>query len=101
MTTNIDKLIHKVNSSAANLTRILTNGIAYQFVYKILIKDEYVHCTMSENTATLLNEPLVLVPFILKLCNVWQYFLLLHSVLKVTSQGLELFTRNTSTKTLK
>ena len=74
MTTSIDKLIHKVNSSAANLTRILTNGIAYQFVYKILIKDEYVHCTMSENTATLLDEPLVLVPFILKLCNVWQYF---------------------------
>ena len=38
------------------------------------MKDEYVHCTMSENTATLLDEPLVLVPFILKLCNVWQYF---------------------------
>ena len=40
------------------------------------MKDEYVHCTVSENTAgaTLLNEPLVLVLFILKLCNVWQYF---------------------------
>ena len=38
------------------------------------MKDEYVHCTMSENTATLLDKPLVLVPFILKLCNVWQYF---------------------------
>ena len=33
MTTSIDKLIHKVNSSTANLTCILTNGIAYQFVY--------------------------------------------------------------------
>ena len=38
------------------------------------MKDEYVHCTMSENTATLLDEPLVPVPFVLKLCNVWQYF---------------------------
>ena len=38
------------------------------------MKDEYVECTMSENTATLLDEPSVLVPFILKLCNVWQYF---------------------------
>ena len=38
------------------------------------MKDEYVQCTMSENTATLLDEPSVLVPFILKLCNVWQYF---------------------------
>ena len=38
------------------------------------MKDEYVHCTMSENTATLLDEPLVPVPFILKLCTVWQYF---------------------------
>ena len=36
--------------------------------------DEYVHCTMSENTATLLDESLVPVPFILKLCTVWQYF---------------------------
>ena len=36
------------------------------------MKDEYVHCAVSENTATLLDEPLVLVPFILKLCNVWQ-----------------------------
>ena len=33
MATSIDKLIHKVNSSTANLTCILTNGIAYQFVY--------------------------------------------------------------------
>ena len=33
MTTSVDKLIHKVNSSTANLTCILTNGIAYQFVY--------------------------------------------------------------------
>ena len=33
MTTSFDKLIHKVNSSTANLTRILTKGIAYQFVY--------------------------------------------------------------------
>ena len=40
---------------------------------QILMKDEYVHCTMSENTATLLDEPLVPVPFILKLCNVRQY----------------------------
>ena len=31
------------------------------------MKDEYVHCTMSENTATLLDEPVVPVPFILKL----------------------------------
>ena len=38
------------------------------------MKDEYVHCAVSENTATLLDEPLVLVPFILELCNVWQYF---------------------------
>ena len=38
------------------------------------MKDEYIECTMSENTATLLDEPSVLVPFILKLCNVWQYF---------------------------
>ena len=38
------------------------------------MKDEYVECTMSENTETLLDEPSVLVPFILKLCNVWQYF---------------------------
>ena len=38
------------------------------------MKDEYVHCTMSENTAPLLDEASVLVPFILKLCNVWQYF---------------------------
>ena len=37
------------------------------------MKDEYVQCTMSENTATVLDKPLVLVPFILKLCNVWQY----------------------------
>ena len=41
---------------------------------------------MSDNTATLLDEPdilqqvvslaelLALVPFILKVCNVWQYF---------------------------
>ena len=29
MTASIDKLIHKVNSSTANLTCILTNGIAY------------------------------------------------------------------------
>ena len=40
----------------------------------ILMKDEYVHCTMSENTATLLDEPLAVVPFTLKLCNIWQYF---------------------------
>ena len=33
MTASINKLIHKVNSSTANLTCILTNGIAYQFVY--------------------------------------------------------------------
>ena len=33
MTTSTDKLIHKINSSTANLTCILTNGIAYQFVY--------------------------------------------------------------------
>ena len=33
MATSIDKLIHKVNSSTANLPCILTNGIAYQFVY--------------------------------------------------------------------
>ena len=33
MATTIDKLIHKVKSSTANLTCILTNGIAYQFVY--------------------------------------------------------------------
>jgi len=33
MIASIDKLIHKVNSSTANLTCILTNGIAYQFVY--------------------------------------------------------------------
>ena len=33
MTASIDKLIHKVNSSTANLTCILTNGIACQFVY--------------------------------------------------------------------
>ena len=38
------------------------------------MKDECVECTMSENTATLLDEPLVPVPFILKLCTVWQYF---------------------------
>ena len=38
------------------------------------MKDEYVHCTMSENTATLLDEPLVFVPFILKLYTLWQYF---------------------------
>ena len=38
------------------------------------MKDENVHCTMSENTATLLGEPSVPVPFILKLCTVWQYF---------------------------
>ena len=65
MNTSIDKLIHKVNSSTANLTCILTNGIDYQFVY--INSHEgwiYVHCTMSENTATLLDEPLVLVPFI-------------------------------------
>ena len=28
----------------------------------------------QRNTATLLDEPLVPVPFILKLCAVWQYF---------------------------
>ena len=33
-----------------------------------------VECIMSENTATLLDKPSVLVPFILKLCNVWQYY---------------------------
>ena len=33
MTASIDKLIHKVNSSTANLTCILTKDIAYQFVY--------------------------------------------------------------------
>ena len=38
------------------------------------MKDEYVECTMSENTATLPDEPPILVPFILKLCNVGQYF---------------------------
>ena len=70
MATSIDKLIHKVNSSTAKLTCILTNGIAYQFVNI----NSHVHCTMLENTATLLDEPLVLIPFILKLCNVWQYF---------------------------
>ena len=38
------------------------------------MKDEYnTIISMSENTATLLDEPLVLVPFILKLCNVCQY----------------------------
>ena len=72
MATSIDKLIHKVNSSTANLTCILTNGIAYQFVY--INSHEGWICTMSENTATLLDEPLVPVPFILKLCTVWQYF---------------------------
>ena len=36
------------------------------------MKDEYVHCTMSENSTTLLDKPLVPVPFILKLYNVWQ-----------------------------
>ena len=38
------------------------------------MKDEYVHCIMSEKIGTLLDEPLVPVPFILKLCTVWQYF---------------------------
>ena len=38
------------------------------------MKDEYVQCTMSENSATLLDGPLVLVPFSLTLCNVQQYF---------------------------
>ena len=56
-----------------NLITKTTFKIICLFV-KILMKDEYVHCTMSENTATLLDEPLVLVPFILKLCTVWQYF---------------------------
>ena len=64
MPASIEKLIHKVNSSTANLTCILTNGIAYQF-FDI---NSHVHCTMLENTATQLDEPLVLVPFILKLC---------------------------------
>ena len=71
-TTSIDKLIHKVNSSTANLTCTVTNGIAYQFV--CINSYEGWICTMSENTATLLDEPSVLVTFILKLCNVWQYF---------------------------
>ena len=65
MTASIDKLIHKVNASTANLTCILTNGIACHFVYINSHGDEYVECIMSENTATLLNEPSVLVPFIL------------------------------------
>ena len=38
------------------------------------MKDEYVECTISENTATLPDEPSVLVPIIWKLCNVGQYF---------------------------
>ena len=38
------------------------------------MKDGYVHCTMSENTAAILDKPLVPVPFILKLCTVLQYF---------------------------
>ena len=38
------------------------------------MKDEYLHCAMLENTATLLDEPLVLVPLIFKLSNGWQYF---------------------------
>ena len=71
MATSIDKLIHKVNSSTANLTCILTNGIACQFVY--INSYEGWICTMSENTATLLGEPSVLVRS-LKFCNVWQYF---------------------------
>ena len=37
------------------------------------MKGEYVQRTMSENTATVLGEPSVLVRS-LKLCNVWQYF---------------------------
>ena len=75
MTTTVDKLIHKVNSLTASLTCILTNGIAYQFVYINSYEGWiYVQCTMSDNTATLLDEPLVLVPFILKLSNVCQYF---------------------------
>ena len=73
MATSIDKLIHKVNSSTASLTYILTNDIAYRFVYINSMRDEYVHCTMSEDTDTLLGELLVLVPFTLKLCTVWQY----------------------------
>ena len=32
------------------------------------------YIVQCQRTATLLDEPLVLVPFILKLCNVWQYF---------------------------
>ena len=46
------------------------------------MKDEYVECTMTENTATLLDEASAF-------------------ILGVTSQGLELFTRSTSTQTLK
>ena len=68
------------------------------------MKDEYVQCTMSENIKTLLDEPSVLVPFILKLCNVWQYVAASafdFVSYKNTSQGLELFTRSTSTQTLK
>ena len=43
------------------------------YIY-IFMKDEYNTITsMSDNIATLLAEPLVLVPFILKLCNVSQY----------------------------
>ena len=57
--------------------------------------------SMSENTATLLDEPSVLVPFVLKLGNVWQYFSASAFNFEVTSQGLELFTKNTSTQTLK
>ena len=44
MTTSIDRLIHKVNSSTANLTCILTNGIAYQFV-NINSHEEWI-CTL-------------------------------------------------------
>ena len=67
------------------------------------MKDEYVECTMSENTATLLGEPSVLVPFTLKLCNIWQYFAAsaFNFVSCNPGQGLELFTRSTSTQKLK
>ena len=64
------------------------------------MKDEYVDCTMSENTATLLDEPSVLVPFILKLCNVWQYFAA-SAFNFVSYKPGTLFTRSTSTQTVK
>ena len=96
-----DKLIHNVNSSTANLTCILTNGIAYQFV-NINSHEGWI-CSMYREHCYSTRWTFSSCPIYFVICNVMygKVLLLLHLILWVTSQGLELFTWSTSTQKYK